>query len=80
VKSPIFYRKDEAFLLCRDSPNSKVVRHNMKACKNSGFGLFAGYQSFKKPNNSGRNELTKLVPFFSAQCVQLASKKTGTEI
>jgi hypothetical protein len=38
VKSPIYIEKmKEAILLWRDSPNSKVVRHNMKACKNSGF-------------------------------------------
>jgi hypothetical protein len=36
-EKPNFYRKHEAPLLSKDSPNSKVVRHNMKTCKNAGF-------------------------------------------
>jgi hypothetical protein len=37
VKSPISIEKMKPSCCARDSPNSKVVRHNMKACKNSGF-------------------------------------------
>jgi hypothetical protein len=82
VKSPIFYRKDEALLLCRDSPTSKVVRHNIyEGMQKFWFWTFRWYiNHLKNLITQEEMSLQNLYRFFRPSVYSWLQKKTGTEI